>query len=72
MDKFNGVLEYTNTVDDDTILIFLDGFDSWINGPPEKAVELFKQMNCGLLVSLDTFPRGNIMTKNIFGTCKMI
>ena len=70
MDKFNGVIEYADTVDDDTILIFLDGFDSWINGSPEKAVELFKQQECGLLVSLDTSPHGNLLTKNIFGTCK--
>lgn len=70
MDKFNGVLEYTKTVDDETVIIFLDGFDSWINGSPERAVEFFKQSGIGLLVSLDTSPRGNLLTKNIFGTCK--
>jgi hypothetical protein len=70
MDKFNGVLDYIKTVEDDTIIIFVDGFDSWVNGSSEKAVELFKQSGSGLIVSLDIHPRGSLLNKNIFGTCK--
>jgi hypothetical protein len=65
--KINGVLKYVKTKDPDDIIVYIDAFDTKILGDPAMAEKLFREKNCGFLVSLDT---GTISSQIIFGTCK--
>jgi hypothetical protein len=49
--KFQEVYNKIKTLPDDDIVIFLDGFDTFINGNLETAIERFKKMNCKVLMS---------------------
>lgn len=51
MDKFKGVLEYLDSVPDDEVVMFVDGFDSIIKKDLSDVEYVFKSMNCGVLVS---------------------
>ena len=70
--KITEVLEKIKNMDDDDIIIFIDGFDSIIRGELNVAVERFKKMNCKILVSQDIIPKNKIIShfkKKCFGTC---
>lgn len=70
--KFKEVLKYIEPLSDDTIVVFLDGFDSIVNGDLSDAVSRFKKMDCRVLFSKDiTFHKyvPKLLTKKIFGTC---
>lgn len=49
--KFKNVYKYCNKLDNNDIVIFLDGFDSIINNNNSKIFELFKNYNCKILFS---------------------
>lgn len=51
MQKFQYVLEYAKTCDDQHIIIFLDGFDTEVRLPPEEAVRRFLRSEAQFLVS---------------------
>tara|TARA_B100000900_G_C20581610_1_gene717775 strand:- start:98 stop:829 length:732 start_codon:yes stop_codon:yes gene_type:complete len=70
MDKFKGVRQYLNTLNNDDIVIFIDGFDSQILQSLDEVEKRFKRLNCGVLVSEDPEKPGRYITKKIFGTCK--
>jgi len=63
-DKIKGVREHLDTLDDNDLLVFMDGWDSYINKDPSHTEELFNNMDCDILVSKDYNPN-----KQIFGTC---
>ena len=45
------VYDYIKNMDDNKIIIFLDGFDSEINDNPDKSIQIFKSNNYKLLFS---------------------
>lgn len=57
MDKLNGMLDYVNTIEDqDSIVIYLDGFDVWINTPELKSVEqMFIESGHDILFSKESY-----------------
>ena len=67
-DKYKAMSKHLETKNDDDIVIFLDGFDTKINKNPHEVVELFKECDCGVLVSKDPMPFGPF-SKIVFGTC---
>jgi len=69
--KFNLVSKYIEDLDDNDIVIFLDGFDSLIMKDPEDAVRKFKNKNVQLLFSKESGNGGKLsISKYIFGSCK--
>ena len=79
MDKFRGVQSYIETLKDDEIVIFLDGFDSMINKDLSDLVNVFTTLDCKVLVShenksgLSNFLPKDVhkyITRSVFGTCK--
>lgn len=79
MDKLKTVREYIDTMDDDEILVFVDGFDSLINKDLSDLERAFKSMNCKVLFSLNgvsgitgIVPEVilDYCSKKIFGTCQ--
>ena len=72
MDKFKNMYSYIQTLPDDEIIIFIDGFDSVINQPLEVIEKTFLEFNSDIVLSKDhvnPWPSG-IFTKSSFGTCK--
>ena len=65
MDKIKAVNEYAKTLDKDTIIVFLDGFDTQISKNIDGLIEEFKNYECDLLVSKD--PSLKFISKKIFG-----
>lgn len=63
-DKFIGVREHLNNLNDNDVIVFMDGWDSYINKDPSQVEMLFNEMNCDILVSKDYNT-----TKKVFGTC---
>ena len=51
MDKFQGVKSYLDTLEDDEIVVFLDGFDSMINKDLSDLTNRFASLDCEVLVS---------------------
>ena len=69
-DKIKGVLDYIQNKNDDEIILFIDGFDSLVNKPvDDKLIEIFKQYDCGVLVSRDHEKAGRLLTRYVFGKC---
>ena len=70
--KIKGVLDYVKTKNPDDIIVCVDGFDTKINRSPSEAVEIFKNMNCGFLVSEESYksPILGEFFKYHFRTCK--
>jgi hypothetical protein len=68
MDKIHGVLGYLQTLPDDELVVFVDGFDSYILKPLDGLEDTFRSMDCDILVSKDLY--FNYFTRRIFGTCK--
>lgn len=62
--KYELVYNYIKNMDDNKIIIFVDGFDSEINKHPDIAVNLFKQNNYKILFSKQ-YNGNNIIFKNI-------
>lgn len=74
--KFDYVYDYIQDLNDNEIVFFIDGFDSYINGDLDVAVERFKNMNENVVFSLQNpssaiFPLelNKILIKNAFGSC---
>lgn len=74
--KFDYVYDYIQKLNDNEIVFFIDGFDSYINGDLNVAVERFKNMNEKVIFSLQNpssaiFPLefNKILINNAFGSC---
>jgi len=70
--KFELIYDYVKDLPDDTLIIFIDGFDSEIKKPLEDAVHTFKTKQYKLLFSKD-LPKTNCITKMLssrFKVCK--
>jgi hypothetical protein len=79
MDKFNGVLEYLENQNDDELVVFLDGFDSFVNKPLENLEQDFESFNCKVLISQEDksgmsrfLPKiiHDYVTRKVFPSCK--
>ena len=69
--KAKGVYEYIKTLPKDKIIIYVDGFDTTINGTLEEVVKRFKTFNSEIVVSHDN-PRywGPYILNRTFGSCQ--
>lgn len=68
------VYDYIKNMDDNKIIIFLDGFDSVIQNDPKKAIEMFKEGNHKFLISKDLNNRLSPFPKcknNMVASCGM-
>jgi hypothetical protein len=61
--------EYLETLFDNDIVVFIDGFDSYILKSIDDLEETFKSLDCKILVSENTFSK-SYLGKRVFGTCK--
>lgn len=69
--KFKLVYDYIKNLNDDKIIIFIDAFDSEINGTIEKAERIFKKNNYKILLSEDNPPIPNYLYSLLpWTTCK--
>ena len=69
--KYELVYNYIKNLDDNKLIIFIDGFDSHINGSINKAVDIFKKHNYKVLFSKDNTSDiiGQFLSKKIFSSC---
>ena len=76
MDKFNFMIEFLNKLNADDIVIFVDGFDTIINGNVEEAVLRFKEefVDCKVVVSYGTIEEylHPYIKNKMFGTFKTV
>lgn len=70
MDKLKKVYNYIKKLEDNEIIICIDGFDTYINQPENIIKERFLNLNSDIVLSKDSELVGNYTTKKIFGTCK--
>ena len=68
--KVKGVYKYLKTLPTDTIVIFVDGFDTIINGTLEEAKKEFLKFNKDIVVSIDH--ANSYMISRFFGRCNNI
>jgi hypothetical protein len=68
-DKYKAMSKYLENKNDEDVVVFLDGFDTKINKDPQNIIEIFKDMNCKVLVSKHPTSIGSI-SRQLFGTCK--
>jgi len=72
--KYKLIYNYIKNFPDDKIIIFVDGFDSLVNGKIEDAVKIFKENNFKCLFSLNLNKNlsniKNNVLKKIYGTCR--
>lgn len=71
MDKFKGVLEYLESVPDDEIVIFVDGFDTVIKKDLSDVEHVFKRMNCKILIS-ESSGISRYIDRKIFTECNNV
>lgn len=67
IDKFKNVLKYLDTVSDDKIIIFLDGFDTKINTDLITIYNRFKEFDNDIIVSMEK--GNNYIYRKVFGVC---
>ena len=66
--KFVLLYNYIKNLPDNDIVISLDGFDVWINGPLNEAIAKFKKMNVKTLFSREQHLKLNYLTKDFVTT----
>jgi hypothetical protein len=69
MDKFKNMYSYIETLPDEDVVFFIDGFDSVINQPLDVIKKRFYEFNSEIILSLDPAPFG-VLSINSFGICK--
>lgn len=65
--KYELIYEYIKNKSDDDIIIFIDGFDSIINGKTDDAVKIFKKNNYKMLFSKNN--PISFLDRKIFNEC---
>jgi hypothetical protein len=68
-DKIKGVRNYLDTCEPDSIVIFVDGFDSEIVKPLDVAIQRFLDYDTEILLSLDQGSHDSYMRRQVFGSC---
>tara|TARA_B100000900_G_scaffold146980_1_gene124680 strand:+ start:1421 stop:2158 length:738 start_codon:yes stop_codon:yes gene_type:complete len=68
--KYTLVYNYIKNLPEDKIIIFIDGFDSIINGTIEEAENIFRKNNYKVLFSKDTPGKLYLLKKSVFPECK--
>jgi hypothetical protein len=71
MGKVNSVLEYLETVPDDEVVMVVDGFDTIIKKDLSDVENVFKRMNCKILLSKNN-DINRYVTKKIFTECNNV
>lgn len=64
------IYDYLKNKNDNTIVIFLDGFDTLINNNPNDAIKIFKNNNYKLVLSKNIIDQFNGQEKKVYNTCK--
>lgn len=64
------VYDYIKDLQDNKIIIFLDGFDSIIRGTIQEAERIFKENNYKILASININAHHYGLEKSVFPTCK--
>ena len=67
--KYELMYEHIQSMDDNKIIIFLDGFDSNIVGHPSNAIQKFKEKNYKLLFSSENDKKKDLV-KRQFTNCR--
>jgi len=62
--------EYLDTLEDNEIVVFVDGFDSHIIKPIDGLEDMFKSLKCDILVSKNVTIQPHYIIHKMFGTCK--
>lgn len=71
--KYQLVYDYVKNMDDNKVIIFLDGFDSEIKKNPQEAYDSFEKSGYKMLVSSDPANNNLFLKKqmeNAFGVCE--
>ena len=68
-DKIKGVRRYLDTCEPNTIVIFVDGFDSMIIKPLDVAIQRFLDYDTEILLSIDQGSHNSYMRRQVFGSC---
>jgi hypothetical protein len=72
--KFEAMYEHCKQLEDDDILIFMDGFDTSITKHPSVAIKRFLDMDCKVLLSEEKDAGygfiGKYFSRKMFGSCK--
>jgi len=71
MDKFNALIEYLETLPDNEIVMFVDGFDSIIKKDLSDVEKVFKSMNCKILLS-ENISIHPYIDKKVFTECNNV
>lgn len=70
MDKYKAMIKYCDTLSDEHIVVFLDGFDTIINKNTKSLEAVFDNMQCDILLSKHNIVMPNYITHKVFGTCQ--
>lgn len=66
LDKIKGLYDAIDKLDNNDIVVFLDGFDSIVNKNPKHLRKLFKNFNADIVASKELLKYGYYITKKIF------
>lgn len=69
-DKFKAVYNYTKDLPENDIVLFLDGFDVWVNSDLNRAVNTFFKLNKKIIFSKEQSKTGHYLSKRVFGECR--
>lgn len=64
------LLEYTKILDENEIIIFMDGFDTLFLGETEELLEKFKKQNSKIVLSVENIGRLDFIHKAVFSKYK--
>lgn len=67
MGKIKTIYEHLQNINDNIIVVIIDGFDTEINGCIETVYERFLDMNTKILFSTCN---SNLLSRRVYGTCK--
>jgi len=69
-DKFKAVYNYTKELPENDIVLFLDGFDVWVNSNLQNALDTFYKLNKKIIFSKEESKTGHYLSKRVFGECR--
>lgn len=64
------LLEYTKSLKEDEIVVFMDGFDTLFLGEPDELLEKFKKLNSKIVLSIENIGSLNFIHKAVFSKYK--
>ena len=70
MDKFKKMYNYIQILPDNEIIVFIDGFDSYINQPGNVIKDRFLKYNANIVLSEHPSLIGDYINRKVFGICE--